>query len=132
MKNEIELPSNRNFGQVFGTAFLILSWYIFEKEQSMLAILALLVGLLILVLAFLIPDSLKSLNRLWMKVGEILGRIISPIVMGVIFFLIFTPLAVIMRIFGRDELRLKKGVEDSYWRDRSPTGPEPSSFKQQF
>jgi hypothetical protein len=61
-----------------------------------------------------------------------LGKIVSPIVLGFIFFIIITPVAIVTKLAGRDALKLRKQNVDSYWVDRSPPGPEPESFKEQF
>ncbi|NQY99023.1 MAG: hypothetical protein HRT82_17865, partial [Henriciella sp.] len=67
-----------------------------------------------------------------MGLGYLIGRIVSPIVLGVIFFILMTPIGVVQRLFGRDELRLKPQNTNSHWKVREPAGPEPASFKQQF
>ena len=77
------------------------------------------------------PDTLLPLNKLWMRFGLLLGMIISPIVMGVIFFVIFTPIALIMRLFGRDELRLQFNKQSSHWVGRTDEA-QPVTFKNQF
>jgi hypothetical protein len=87
-------------------------------------------------LAFLLvtlikSDALLPLNKLWMRFGLLLSMIVSPIVLGVIFFGLFTPYALIMRIFGRDELRLKIKKGETHWKSRSQTMPQ-TDFTQQF
>lgn len=78
------------------------------------------------------PKVLQPLNELWFQIGIFLGRFVSPVVLGLIFFLLITPIAVCMRLAGRDALRMKKRQASSYWLNRDPTGPTPDSFKQQF
>ena len=78
------------------------------------------------------PKVLRPLNRVWYELGVLLGKVISPIVLGVMFFVLITPIAVITRIFGRDELKIKKLFVQSYWVDRLPPGPPSDSFKNQF
>tara|TARA_Y100000741_G_C18176239_1_gene527361 strand:- start:673 stop:966 length:294 start_codon:yes stop_codon:yes gene_type:complete len=75
---------------------------------------------------------LYPFNRLWINFGILLGKIVSPIVLGTVFFLIFTPLAIVMRIFGRDELFLNLKEKESYWKIRASNEPDSESFKNQF
>ena len=76
-------------------------------------------------------DLLLPFNKLWMRLGFFLGKIISPIILGIIFFFIFTPIAYGMRIFNRDELNLKFGEKISHWKNRSKDN-QPILFKNQF
>jgi low temperature requirement protein LtrA len=78
------------------------------------------------------PRLLAPFNRAWHRLGLLLGKVISPIVLGVIFFLVITPVAVVTRLAGRDALRLRKRSVRSHWVERAPPGPGPSSFRNQF
>lgn len=78
------------------------------------------------------PKLLSPFNKAWMLLGDLLGRVISPLVLGVIFFLIITPTALIGRILGRDELKLKRKSQSSYWIDRKSPSPKGDSFNNQF
>ena len=78
------------------------------------------------------PSLLLPFNKGWMWIGYLLGRVISPVVLGAIFFFLITPIALIFKISGRDELRLKLSKAQSHWKERSPIGPEAKSFKNQF
>jgi hypothetical protein len=89
-------------------------------------------GAVFLLFAWVAPRRLGPLTAAWMRFGEFLGRFVSPIVLGVIFFGIITPVAAATRMFGRDELRLKRTTEKTYWIDRRPPGPAGASFKNQF
>ena len=129
------LPSERSFGLLFTAVFALLAGYgWFFKGWSQSVVLsfvgaALAFGLLGLVA----PKVLRPLNWLWFQLGQLLGKIVSPVVLGAIFFLLLTPVALVTRLFGRDELRLKrKASHTTYWLDRAPPGPEPESFKNQF
>jgi len=82
--------------------------------------------------ALLKADLLLPLNKLWMRFGMLLGMVISPIVLGIIFFGLFTPISIMMKIFGRDELRLKLGVRASHWKEKESPIPPAESFKNQF
>lgn len=130
--SEIELPSNRKFGLFFAVIFFLACGYYFY--QNSLIIASVLGGLAIVfaILAHTKPDLLLPLNKLWMRFGLILGMIVSPIVLGAIFFVLFTPVGLLMRLFGRDELRLKPIPAASYWKTRNPSGPSAGSFKNQF
>jgi Saxitoxin biosynthesis operon protein SxtJ len=79
------------------------------------------------------PTWLRPLARAWMALGTMLGRIISPLVLAVIFYLVITPVALVGRLFGRDELRLRRSKQvDSYWIERDPKGPDANSFRNQY
>ena len=80
-----------------------------------------------------LPRALAPANRAWHRLGLLLHRVMTPVVMSVIFFATVTPMAVFMRLFGKDPLRLKREPEaSSYWIPREPPGPEPDSMKNQF
>ena len=129
------LPSERSFGLLFSAVFALLAGYGWFFKGWPLAVVLLLVAvaLAFVLLGFVAPKVLRPLNWLWFQLGQLLGKIVSPIVLGAIFFLMLTPISLVTRLFGRDELRLKrKASQTSYWLDRAPPGPEPESFKNQF
>tara|TARA_B100000965_G_scaffold382957_1_gene381727 strand:- start:2031 stop:2417 length:387 start_codon:yes stop_codon:yes gene_type:complete len=128
MNSEIKISSNRNFGIVFFVVFLIISIYPILKGED-IRIWALIISLFFLVLGLLNSKILFPLNKIWHKFGLLLGRIISPLVMGVIFFLVVTPIGLIMKIFGKDLLNLKLNKDKTYWINK--TGPK-SKMKNQF
>jgi len=129
--SEIKLPSNRKFGFFFSTIFLIASFYsYFIDSEIMVYLLGTICGIL-LIITFINADILFPLNKLWMKFGILLGMIFSPIVMGIIFFGIFTPIAIFMRFSGRDELRLRFKKQKTHWINRK-TLNKIDSFKKQF
>ena len=125
---EIKLPSNRSFGIVFFTVFLILSLYPLVNSES-IRIWSLIISIIFLVLSLLNSKILTPLNKLWFKFGILLGKIVSPFVMGIIFFLVVTPIGLIMRLFGKDVLNLKYNEKKSYWIEKK--GPK-SKMKNQF
>jgi len=128
-----KIPSERKFGLTFAFIFLVLAIYIKAKYLGDIYLyLTIVTAVAFLALSFLIPTVLKPLNHAWYQLGILLGKVVSPIVMGIIFFLIITPVAVAARLFGRDELRLKKKDTESYWIERSPPGPSGESFKTPF
>ena len=113
MKKDI-LPSNRNFGMVFTIVFLIISFWPLLKSGN-IRYWSLIISIIFFVLALLNSDVLTPLNKIWMKFGLILGKIVSPIVMGFIFFGVVTPTGIIMRLLGKDLLNLKKNSNKTYW-----------------
>lgn len=128
---EAELPTNKKFGNFFTIVFIIVaSYFYFNKSLNLSYIFGVVAAVFILV-TILKDDLLLPLNRLWMRFGLLIGMIISPIVLGLIFFTLFTPVAIFMRLFGRDELHLKYKKKSSYWilRDDSICA---DSFKRQF
>ena len=129
MKNLPKLPSNRNFGIVFFLVFLIISLYPLTFNQG-LAKWALVISIIFLALGLINSKILTPLNRLWFKFGIFLGRIISPIIMALIFFLVVTPIGLIMRLLRKDLLNLKYNKKTkSYWIEKN--GPK-SKMKNQF
>lgn len=94
---------------------------------------ALVIGVILALLAVVRPNSLSLLNRLWTKLGLLLSRVVTPIVLGLIFYLAVTPIGLLLRTFGKDLLKLRASPEaQSYWVSRRPPGPAPQSMKQQF
>ena len=129
--SEIELPSNRKFGFFFTLIFVVLVAYFYYSDNVTWAFVASAAALAFLIVTLLKGDALLPLNKLWMRFGLLLGMIVSPIVLGVIFFGLFTPIAMLMRLSGRDELRLKCSQKASHWVSRGePIKSE--SFKYQF
>ena len=125
---DIKIGSNRSFGLVFFVVFLLISIYPFLKDGN-IRIWSLIISFIFLVLGLLNSNLLSPLNKLWFKFGLLLGKIISPIIMGIIFFLVVTPIAVIMRLLKKDLLNLKFKENNTYWIDKS--GPK-SKMKNQF
>ncbi len=126
------LPSNRKFGWFFAAVFAAFGAYAYRKAWGELAATVLILSVLFAAAALVAPQLLSPLNRLWYALGLLLGKIVSPIVLGIIFFVLITPISLITRLFGRDELKMKKRPVDSYWVDRSPPGPSSDSFKNQY
>jgi hypothetical protein len=126
------LPSNRTFGRFFAVVFLLAAVYFRWKSGGSWYLLLFALAAAFAVISATAPHWLQRLNELWFRLGVILGKVVSPIVLGVLFFVLITPLAVVLRLSGRDELRLKKRELSSYWVDRNPAGPEPETYKHQF
>ena len=125
---DVKIGSNRSFGIVFFLVFLLISIYPLINNDS-IRIWSLVVSLIFLFLGIINSNLLLPLNKLWFKFGIFLGKIISPIIMGIIFFLVVTPIGLIMRLIGKDILNLKYSDYRSYWIEK--TGPK-SKMKNQF
>ena len=130
--DEQKLPSDRNFGIFFFFIFLLLSIYFFSNEVFFSSFIFFSASLIFLTISLTKSRLLHPLNKLWIKLGLILGRVISPIVIGILFFLFFTPIALVMRVFGRDELSIKFESRSSYWKKRTEQEQIFSRFKNQF
>ena len=128
---QVELPSNRKFGFFFCIVFFIASAYFFYIQSQIFASVLFVLAFLFFIITLFNPDVLLPLNKLWMRFGLLLGMIISPIVMAVIFFGLITPYGIVMRIMGRDELRLKRTKSVRLWIPRSQSSPQ-TDFKHQF
>ena len=124
--------SNRSFGIVFAVVFAIIGLFPLIGGSSV-RWWSLIVAGVFLALAFSVPKLLSPLNRLWMRFGLLLHRIVNPLVMALLFFLVVTPIALLMRLFGKRPLHLETEPDaESYWIPRDPPGPEPETMKQQF
>ena len=129
MKNtEIKIGSNKSFGIVFFIVFLLIALYPLINNGD-LRIWSFIIAIIFLILGLINSKVLTPLNKLWFKFGLLLGKVISPIIMGIIFFLVVTPTAIIMRIIGKDLINLKFNNKKSYWIEK--TGPK-SKMKNQF
>ena len=126
--DEIKISSNRSFGIVFFVVFLLIALYPLLKGND-LRIWSLLISFIFLALGLINSKILTPLNRLWFKFGLLLGKFISPLVMGIIFFVVVTPIGIIMRLLKKDLLNLKYNKKETYWIDKS--GPK-SKMKNQF
>ena len=128
-KASVKISSNRSFGLLFFIVFLAISlWPL--KSQEDLRLWAFILALIFFVLGILNSKFLTPLNKLWMKFGIFLGSIISPFVMGVVFFMVFTPVGLIMRFLGKDLLRIKKSkFVSTYWISREKQN---NTMKRQF
>lgn len=139
---EMQTGSDRGFGLTVGGILMAIacirgvevwsfsepSWYLDTIGTVLLSI-----GSLLFILALIAPSALSGLNRAWMKLGLLLSKIVTPIVMGLIFFTTVTPIGLLMRLFGKDLLNVKADPNaKSYWVERSPPGPAPDSIKNQF
>tara|TARA_B100001057_G_scaffold44015_1_gene39345 strand:- start:2013 stop:2393 length:381 start_codon:yes stop_codon:yes gene_type:complete len=115
---KLKISSNKSFGIVFFVFFLIISLFPLLKGGDII-VLTIIPAIIFLILGLLNSPILTPLNKLWFKFGILLGNFISPIVMGVVFFFVVTPTAIIMRILGKNLLDLKKSKKSSYWIKKS-------------
>jgi hypothetical protein len=130
--SEMPLPSNRKFGLLFVFVFAVLAGVGWWRGSQYDWIFAVLSGLF-LAAALLVPDVLRPLNRAWMGLAWVLHIVTSPIILGVLFFLLFTPVALVMRLVKRDLMTRKfEPARESYWVKRTPPGPRPASMGDQF
>ena len=129
IKSKIKTSSNRNFGFVFFIVFLILGfWPITNGEEIRIWLVA--ISLIFLILGIMKSKLLTPLNQLWFKFGMILGAIVAPIIMGAVFFLVVTPIGIVMRLMGKDLLNKKHDKKkETYWIKRKTS---PGSMKRQF
>jgi hypothetical protein len=129
--SEKELPSNKKFGYFFTLVFALVATYFFVNSIQSWAYFFAIIAVIFFIITLLKADILLPLNKIWMRFGMLLGMIVSPLVLGIIFFALFTPLAFLMRLSGRDELRLKFNKKTSHWisRDELMQG---DSFRRQF
>ena len=126
--DDIQKGSNRSFGIVFFVVFFLIALYPLTNNEEIRS-WSVIVSLIFLVLGLLNSKILSPLNKLWFRFGIFLGKIISPLIMGMIFFLVVTPIGFIMRLLGKDVLNLKYNKNKSYWIEKS--GPK-SKMKNQF
>ena len=126
--NNIKIGSNKSFGIVFFVFFFIVSIFPLSDDGN-IRIWSLIISVIFLILAILNSKILTPLNQIWFKFGILLGRFVSPIVMGIVFFIIVTPTSLIMRVLGKNLLNLKKNNKKTYWIERSKIK---SKMKNQF
>ncbi len=126
--DEIKIGSNRSFGVVFFVVFLLIALYPVINNGE-IRIWSLISSIIFLILGLLNSKLLNPLNKLWFKFGIVLGKIISPLIMGIIFFLVVTPTGLIMRLLRKDILNLRYNQNSSYWIEKK--GPK-SKMKNQF
>ena len=128
INNKIKISSNKNFGIVFFVVFFVISFYPLLENEN-IRVWSLLLSLVFLILGLINSKILTPLNKIWFKFGIFLGNFISPIVMGIVFYLVVTPISLIMRAIGKDVLNIKKSKKKSYWIEKN--GPK-SKMKNQY
>ena len=131
-ESEVEGSSNRAFGLVFGALFLVISGGpLFYRELPRWWALS--IAVVIVFVAIFKPLLLAGPNWLWTKLGLVLGKIVSPVALGILFYCVLVPIGVLVRLAAKDPLRLKfDSGANSYWIPRKPPGPPPDSMTNQF
>jgi hypothetical protein len=127
LQNNISKKNNILFGKLFFIIFIIIGLYPL-KSGGVVRIWSILFSLVILIITIIRPNLFTFLNKVWIKFGILLGKIISPIVMGLVFFFVVTPIGAFVRIFNKDIMGLKRGAS-SYWINRED---KLQSMKKQF
>lgn len=128
MTKQFKLPSNRNFGLVFFVIFLLISFYPLLFNQS-INITFLIISIAFLLLGMINSKILTPLNKLWMKFGYLMGKIVSPLIMFFLFYLVVTPIAIFLRLIGKDVLKKNKSNLKTYWNKKEEIK---STMKDQF
>lgn len=130
--HQVKGGSDRSFGLVFSIVFCLLGvWPVFHHRPVRIGWLAASLG--VLLIAFAKPRLLAPFNRWWTRLGALLNRVINPVVSGILFYLVVTPIGVLMRWSGSDPLRVRLDPRaETYWIRRDPPGPEPPSMIHQF
>ncbi|MGH6931334.1 MAG: SxtJ family membrane protein [Dongiaceae bacterium] len=131
-EEDVAHSSNRSFGLTFTAVFLVLAALSWWRDGDLWPYFGG-IALGFLAAALLVPNVLARLNRLWARFGLLLHRVVNPVVMGLLFFLTITPIGLVMRLAGKDFLRLRfDPAAPSYWIDRVPPGPAPESMRNQY
>lgn len=132
-EDDVKLGSNRSFGVVFASVFAILGSLPLLHGEIRFHLWALILSILFLAITLAKPDILQPLNILWFRFGLLLAKIVNPIVMGLLFFCVVTPMAIMLRCLGKDPMKRKLDkTTTSYWQLRTPAGPEKNSMPRQF
>ena len=126
------LPSNKKFGILFSIIFIVFSFYFYFQDLYFYSLIAFLVCILLIIIIFVNDNLLLPFNKLWMKFGMLIGKVVNPIIIGFIFFILFVPLSLIMKVLGRDEMRIKITKKQTYWKNINENLSNKSNFKNQF
>ena len=128
----VKASSNGTFGWTFAGVFLIVGLWPLGFGGG-LRWWSIVISAMVILVTLAIPEVLTTPNRLWLRFGALLHRLVSPVVLAIMFYLVITPMGLLMRALGKDLLRLRRGHSpDSYWLKRDPPGPKPSSMSKQF
>lgn len=125
-------PSDRVFGLFLLAISIIVPAIFFLKSKNNAAYISILIDVLLIVSIMARPKIISQLNKLWLQFGLLLSKISSPIILAVIYFLLLTPIALFLRLLGRDELRIHKQHKLTFWIERDQKRIDPDSFKKQF
>ena len=131
--DQVVQGSEKAFGIVFACVFAIIGLFPYFFGDGSLYLWSLIVAAIFILVAFIRPSLLKPLNIVWFKFGLLLHSIVNPIIMGIMFFGVVTPIALLFKLTGKDPLKLRFDKSStSYWVHRDPPGPEPESMRRQF
>lgn len=130
--SEIALPTDKVFGNFFSLLFFVIGIFSIYLEFRFFGAAFILLSFILFAVAQMKPSLLNIFNKIWMGIGYLLSLIINPIVMGFIYFMIFSPVAIISKIFGRDELKLKFTFKNSYWNYTNLDTKNKNYFLRQF
>jgi len=130
--SENNLPTNKKFGIFFSIIFFFLSIYTYVNWDVIFSILFIILSIFFLLASIIKPSILKPANVSWMYLGFVLSKIVNPIILGIIFFILFTPIGIIRRTFGTDTLEMKKLKKNSYWSNYKSKKMDHIFFKKQF
>jgi hypothetical protein len=130
--DNIELPSNRKFGLFFTLVFMLTSSYFYIKLNLTALIFFSTLSCLMLLVTLVKDELLDPFNKLWMRIGILIGMVVSPLIMGIIFIIMFVPSSLVMKLFGRDELGLILKNKKTHWKNRDFDIDKFNSFKNQF
>lgn len=128
----INVGSNKKFGFTFSFVFFVLSVLPWLLHGNPVKYWALIISIVFLLVTLFAENFLEPLNKIWFKFGQLLHSVVSPLIMGVLFYCVFTPIGFILRLTGKDILNLKFNANESYWILRDPPGPEKGSMDNQF
>ncbi len=130
---EVLRGTDRGFGLVMAALFTIIALWPPLFSGGPFRLWAIVVAATLLALALTVPRVLAPFNQAWLKFGLLMSRIVNPVVLGLMFYVVVTPFGLVMRLFGKDPLRLKRDSQaTSYWIERHPPGPSPESMRNQF
>ena len=128
-----ELPGERSFGVLFAIVGLVVAVFAWRAGNDALAAAFVLAGVVFAAFAWLAPARLAPLNRAWFRLGMLLAKVVNPIVLGVLFFAVITPYAVVLRLMRRDTLALRPRPDAaSYWIERDPAQSPADGFERQY
>jgi hypothetical protein len=129
---DVKRGSDRSFGRIIACFFVLLGlWPMLHLQMPRWGLLV--AAVVVFALAVALPVALHPFNLVWFRIGLLLNKVVTPVIMGVLFYLVVTPTGVAMRLFGKSPLPLKPDpAANSYWIERNPSGPAPQSMKHQF
>jgi hypothetical protein len=128
---EVQTASDRSFGILFSVVFLILGLWPLRHGMPVRTWM-LVVSVALLLVALVLPRVLHPANIVWSRIGMLLHKVVNPLVTGLLFYLVFTPVGILLRMFGKDVLKLEKHAGDTYWIVRTPASSDPGSMTRQF